>query len=84
MAAQVTSVKHATKCFAFFGLLQATLRHRSACPRKLIEDGDDSYDLITVIAHPFGLAHERLAYYHNGLERRLTDVHGEVVKAVLI
>ena len=30
-----------------------------------------------------GLDHERLSYYHNGIERRLTDVHGHVVKAGL-
>jgi hypothetical protein len=30
-----------------------------------------------------GLDHERLTYYHNGLERRLTDVHGEVVRGIL-
>lgn len=30
-----------------------------------------------------GLDHERLSYYQNGIERRLTDVHGHVVKAVL-
>jgi hypothetical protein len=30
-----------------------------------------------------GLDHERLSFYHNGIERRLTDVHGHVVDAVL-
>jgi hypothetical protein len=24
-----------------------------------------------------------LTYYHNGIQRRLTNVHGEVVKAIL-
>ena len=41
------------------------------------------YDLHATVLHLLGLDHERLTYYHNGLERRLTDVHGEVVKAVL-
>ena len=27
--------------------------------------------------------HERLSYYHNGIERRLTDVHGHVLNDVL-
>ena len=30
-----------------------------------------------------GLDHERLTYYHNGLERRLTNVHGHVIKDIL-
>ncbi|MGK0154191.1 MAG: hypothetical protein ACI9SE_001142 [Neolewinella sp.] len=33
--------------------------------------------------HLLGLDHLRLTYYHNGLERRLTDVAGEVVRGVL-
>jgi len=33
--------------------------------------------------HLLGLDHKRLTYYHNGIQRRLTDVHGEVVDAVL-
>jgi hypothetical protein len=30
-----------------------------------------------------GLDHKRLTYYHDGIQRRLTDVHGEVIQAVL-
>jgi len=30
-----------------------------------------------------GLDHERLTVYHNGLDRRLTDVHGQVVREIL-
>lgn len=41
------------------------------------------YDLHATILHLLGLDHERLTYYHNGLERRLTDVHGQVVKDIL-
>jgi len=26
-----------------------------------------------------GLNHKKLTYYHNGFERRLTDVHGHVI-----
>jgi hypothetical protein len=41
------------------------------------------YDLHATILHLLGLDHERLSYYHDGVERRLTDVHGHVVEAVL-
>jgi hypothetical protein len=30
-----------------------------------------------------GIDHERLTYYHNGIERRLTNVHGHVIEDVL-
>ena len=50
---------------------------------KAVEDVTTVYDLHATILHLLGLDHERLTYYHNGLERRLTDVHGQVVKAVL-
>jgi hypothetical protein len=33
--------------------------------------------------HLLGINHERLTYYHNGIRRRLTNVHGEVVREIL-
>ena len=41
------------------------------------------YDLHATILHILGLDHEKLSFYHNGIERRLTDVHGTVVKDIL-
>ena len=41
------------------------------------------YDLHATILHLLGLDHERLTFYHNGFERRLTDVHGHVIHDVL-
>ncbi|MBL9139812.1 MAG: DUF1501 domain-containing protein [Verrucomicrobiales bacterium] len=41
------------------------------------------YDLHATVLHLLGLDHERLTFYHNGLERRLTDVHGHVVSDIL-
>lgn len=41
------------------------------------------YDLHATVLHLLGLDHERLSYYHNGTERRLTDVHGHVINAIL-
>src|SRR5207237_315559 len=41
------------------------------------------YDLHATILHLLGLDHERLSFYHNGIERRLTDVHGHVLHDVL-
>jgi len=41
------------------------------------------YDLHATMLHILGLDHERLSYYHNGIERRLTDVHGHVIREIL-
>jgi hypothetical protein len=41
------------------------------------------YDLHATILHLLGLNHERLSVYHNGIERRLTDVHGDVIRDIL-
>jgi hypothetical protein len=41
------------------------------------------HDLHATILHLLGLDHERLTYRHGGRDYRLTDVKGNVVKAVL-
>ena len=41
------------------------------------------HDLHATLLHLFGLDHERLTFYHNGIERRLTNVHGEVIPRLL-
>ncbi len=40
-------------------------------------------DFHATVLHLLGINHEKLTYYHNGIQRRLTNVHGEVVKGVL-
>ena len=50
---------------------------------KAAVDPVEVYDFNATILHLMGLDHERLSYYHNGLERRLTNVHGHVIKDVL-
>ncbi len=41
------------------------------------------YDFHATILHLMGIDHEALTFYHNGINRRLTDVHGHVVNEVL-
>jgi hypothetical protein len=41
------------------------------------------YDLHATILHLLGIDHTRLTFRHNGIDRRLTDVHGHVVNEVL-
>jgi uncharacterized protein (DUF1501 family) len=40
------------------------------------------HDLHATILHLFGFDHERLTYRFQGRDYRLTDVHGQVVKAI--
>ena len=41
------------------------------------------HDFHATILHLLGLDHEELTFYHNGIERRLTDVHGKVIGEIL-
>jgi uncharacterized protein (DUF1501 family) len=41
------------------------------------------YDLHATMLHQLGFDHERLTFRHNGADRRLTDVHGRVIREVL-
>jgi hypothetical protein len=50
---------------------------------KAVENVTTVYDFHATILHLLGLDHERLTYYHNGVQRRLTDVHGHVIKPIL-
>jgi hypothetical protein len=50
---------------------------------KAVQDIVTVHDLHATVLHLLGLDHERLTYYHNGLERRLTDVTGQVVQGIL-
>ncbi len=40
-------------------------------------------DFHATVLHLLGIDHKRLTFYHNGIQRRLTNVHGEVKKAIL-
>ena len=42
------------------------------------------YDLHATILHLLGINHEKLTFRHNGIDRRLTDVHGEVINEILV
>jgi hypothetical protein len=50
---------------------------------QAVENAATIYDLHATVLHLLGLDHERLSFYHNGAERRLTDVHGEVIRGIL-
>jgi membrane-anchored protein YejM (alkaline phosphatase superfamily) len=50
---------------------------------RAVENRTSWYDFHATVLQLLGINHERLTYYHNGIRRRLTNVHGEVVREVL-
>jgi len=41
------------------------------------------YDIHATILHQLGIDHTKLTFRNNGIDRRLTDVHGHVIKQIL-
>jgi hypothetical protein len=50
---------------------------------KAVEKIAPVYDFHATILEILGLHHTQLSFYHNGIERRLTDVHGNVLTDIL-
>jgi hypothetical protein len=47
------------------------------------ENPTQVYDIHATVLHLLGIDHTRLTFRHNGLDRRLTDVHGHVIGEIL-
>ena len=50
---------------------------------RAVENVLSIHDLNATILHLLGLDHTQLTWRHNGIARRLTDVHGSVIQEVL-
>lgn len=50
---------------------------------KTAEGTTYCYDFHATILHLLGIDHEKLTFRQNGIDRRLTDVHGHVVREIL-
>lgn len=50
---------------------------------KAVENPTYCYDQHATILHLLGIDHERLTFRHNGIDRRLTDVHGRVIRELV-
>jgi uncharacterized protein (DUF1501 family) len=50
---------------------------------KAVERPIPWHDFHATLLHLFGIDHEQLTFYHNGIRRRLTNVHGEVIREAL-
>jgi uncharacterized protein (DUF1501 family) len=51
--------------------------------RRAVADIHPLYDFNATILHLLGLNHERLTYEHNGVQRRLTNVEGDLIREML-
>ena len=50
---------------------------------KAVEDVAYCYDLHATVLYLLGIDHTKLTFRHNGIDRRLTDVHGKVIEKLL-
>ncbi len=77
--------QHAFTCWLSGAGVKPGIRHGETdeVGYRAATDPVSVYDFHATILHLLGIDHERLSFYHNGINRRLTDVHGKVVKAVL-
>ena len=51
--------------------------------RRAVKDIHPLYDFNATLLHLLGLDHEQLTYDHNGIQRRLTNVEGNVIREIL-
>ena len=50
---------------------------------KVVENPVTWHDFHATVLHLLGLDHEGLTFYHNGIQRRLTNVHGNVLREII-
>ncbi|MCS1411246.1 MAG: hypothetical protein M2R45_04443 [Verrucomicrobia subdivision 3 bacterium] len=51
--------------------------------RRSVENITSIYDFYATVLNILGIDHTKLTFYHNGIERRLTDVHGRLISEIL-
>jgi Protein of unknown function (DUF1501) len=47
------------------------------------KDSTEVYDIHATVLHLLGIDHTKLTVRHNGIDRRLTDVHGHVIQELI-
>jgi hypothetical protein len=76
---------HAFSVFLAGGGVKGGLTHGSTDDFgwKVATDGVHLHDFNATLLHLFGLDHKKLTFRHQGLDKRLTDVAGNVVTKIL-
>jgi hypothetical protein len=77
--------QRAFTCWMAGAGLRSGLAHGSSdeLGYRAVEHPTTVYDFHATVLRLLGIDHKRLTYYHNGIRRRLTDVHGEVIQEIL-
>ena len=80
---------HHPRCYSIWmagGGIQGGMTHGQTddFSYNIVQDPVHIHDLNATILHLLGFDHERLTYRFQGRDYRLTDVHGNVVREVLI
>ena len=57
--------------------------HSDVWSYKAVDNPTYCYDLHATVLHLLGIDHEKLTFRHNGIDRRLTDVHGHVIQDLI-
>jgi len=79
---------HHPRCFSLWmagGGVRPGYTHGETCEfgYNIVRDPVHVHDLHATMLHLLGIEHERLTFRYQGRHFRLTEVHGEVVKAML-
>ena len=79
---------HHPRCFTLWmagGGVKAGSRHGATddFAYNVTEHPVHVHDFHATLLHLLGIDHERLTYFHQGRRFRLTDVHGQVIRALL-
>lgn len=51
---------------------------------KAVVNPSYCYDQHATVLRLLGIDHEKLTFRHNGIDRRLTDVHGSVIEEIIV
>ena len=51
--------------------------------RRAVENVTNVWEFYSTVLHLMGFDYDRLTFYYNGLDRKLSDVHGRVIKELL-
>jgi len=51
--------------------------------RRSVDNVSTIHDFWATVLDVLGLDHQKLSWYNNGIDRRLTDVHGHVIREIL-
>ena len=78
---------HHPRCFSLWmagGGVRPGYTHGETCEfgYNIVRDPVHVHDLHATMLHLLGIEHERLTFRYQGRHFRLTEVHGEVVKAM--